>query len=204
MGATRATLAAEVDRIIGNRGLAATSCITWVQRAHQIFQTMVEVPEARQFASVVIAAGTLETSLPADFFSVKGVTYENGEKLVQVSVQRYDALDRTVEGKPSHYTIDNTYLNTWPKADAEYDVNLRYRARLPLMSTDQSTTGCAIEYDPVVLYLAVAMALLDFEEHDKARNYESAASRLIGSIGRRQHADLDDRNEPMGVIGLVI
>lgn len=203
MGATRSTLAAEVDRIIGNRGLAATACVSWVQRAHQMFQGMVEVPESKAFATVTVVENALSTALPADFYSVKAVTHDNGERLTQVSIQRYDTLDKTVMGRLTHYATDNDTLETWPKADDDYELSLRYRRRLPLMATDGATTECAEEFDTPILYMAVALGLMDFGEHDAAARFEAAAARIVATIQHRQPRDLDDRNEPLGVTGLV-
>jgi len=197
-------MAGEVDRIVGNRendGVFAQAKL-WVKRAHQDVTLNRRFKERVVTATDVTVASSPSITKPADYFSIKALRdTTNKRKLIQVSEQRYDSFDITQEGQPTHYTITDTTFDLWPTPDDVYTLHIRYRNRMSEMTADGHVSGIGTEWDQVIIFLAAAYGFADMNEDERAQGKETAAAKIARRIPIQEDLDLDDRDEPVAVLG---
>jgi len=195
----------EVDRILGNREDDATFALAkaWVRRAHQDMSTTKVFKEAIITAAGVTIASTQAVALPADFFSIYSLRdTTNKTRLVQVSNQRFDSFDNSLEGVPTHYTLSPTTMELWRTPDAIFNLQIRYRKRLAPMTADGATTLIGPEWDQILIFLAAAYGFYDHNETERAQSKEAVAARMAKRLNTTLDENLQDRDEATEAIGL--
>lgn len=206
--ATLLDLGGEVDRILGNRENDAVFALSkaWVSRAHQALTLSRQIPERKGVTTIPTVTTQWSYGLPADFFAIRVVrnnTLEDG-RLTQLGDQRFFNLDRGESGSPEYYIIEDGNLLVWKVPDAVETLEVRYWKRLNNMGVvgDAATTELGEEWDTPIILKAVSYGLKDRDDAEKADQYdrwaEREADRLLPKLGQ----DIEDRDEPVQVIGL--
>jgi hypothetical protein len=137
-------------------------------------------------ASATYTVSDEELALPCDFAGVQSFRIEGSPAtpLLYAPVEDFD--DAFGTGKPSRYSITDRIIFD-PVPDAEYEVRLRYRRRIPSLGTGCATNWLLRKHPDAYLYGALSQALIYFRDDDRQaiRNAYAAALSAIEADDKR-------------------
>lgn len=118
-----------------------------------------------------------EMSLPCDFAGVRSFRIEGSpaEPLEYARPEEFDGAFST--GKPTRYTITDV-ISFDPVPDAEYTARLRYRRRIPALSSTCASNWLLRKHPDAYLYGALSQALIYFRDDDRQAIREGYANAL--------------------------
>ena len=118
-----------------------------------------------------------EMALPCDFAGVKSFRI-NGSPAVPLEYAPVEAFDDAFgTGKPTRYSITDRFIFD-PVPDADYEVRLRYRKRIPALSASCSTNWLLRKHPDAYLYGALSQALIYFRDDERQVIRDAYASAL--------------------------
>lgn len=129
----------------------------------------------------MLTSTTLYTSgnsatLPSDFLAMDSVYINSGgerTRLVPFSEQgqsvRHDA-----SGRPYYYDVVGDEIVLMPTPDTNYDIEVRYYARLDALSADSDTNDVMTNYPGLYLYGALTHAAIWAQDEGLAQTYNAA------------------------------
>lgn len=107
-----------------------------------------------------------ESALPCDFAGVRSFRI-NGSPSEPLTYAKPEELDDAFStGKPTRYTITDV-ITFDPVPDAEYEARMRYRKRLPALSSTCATNWLLRKHPDAYLYGALSQALIYFRDDER-------------------------------------
>lgn len=136
------------------------------------FITLAEAQMNRELdCREMIAVATLtisdeDYSLPCDFAGVQSFRIEGDPAIPLVYVLPHELDDAFGTGKPERYTITDGFVFD-PVPDAEYEARLRYRRRLPSLSSSCTTNWLLRKHPDAYLYGALTQSAPYLRDDDR-------------------------------------
>jgi hypothetical protein len=122
-----------------------------------------------------------ESALPSDFAGVRSF-FVQGSPPVPLAYVKPEELDGSFRrGRPERYTITDR-ITFDPAPDAEYTVSMRYRRRLPPLSSTSSTSWLLQQSPDVYLNGAVMMGWLFLEDPAQAAAWGARFRDAIAAV----------------------
>ena len=149
-------------------------------------------------ATTTLTASSEVTNLPDDFLSVESLYTDTGSVRTNLTpiTEQSQATGHDRSGRPYYYAIHDLELTLMPVPDGEYDLTLRYYARLPDLENDTDTSAAMSRYRQVFFYNALAHAAVWAKDAEMAQLYNSAYTSALSRTNKR---DIKDRiSGPMG------
>lgn len=137
-------------------------------------------------ASATYTVSDEEMALPCDFAGVKSFRIE-GSPAVSLEYAPVEAFDDAFStGKPSRYSVTDRIIFD-PVPDAEYEVRLRYRRRIPSLGTGCTTNWLLRKHPDAYLYGSLSQALIYFRDDERQviRDAYAAALNAIEEDDKR-------------------
>lgn len=205
MAATRLSMRQEVIYMIGNRTELNTNADSWVARAYQHLTQTVEFPEAALETTIATVVGTRDYTLPTNYFSVYSARNNTVDKrIVQVSQSHYDALPTANTGPVDRYAVFIQTIKFHPTPASVESVQVRYRKFFAELAADDTAHELPAVWDSPIIWLAASYGFEHLNEIERARHYRSSTRNFVREQESRLSAELIDRNEAMGPIGMEI
>lgn len=136
--------------------------------------------------TITVTINDEEMALPCDFAGVQSFRIEGSpaQPLDYAKPEEFD--DAFGTGKPTRYTITDVFTFD-PVPDAEYEARLRYRKRIPALSSSCTTNWLLRKHPDAYLYGALSQALIYFRDDDRQviRNAYGAALEAIQADDKR-------------------
>lgn len=131
-------------------------------------------------ASATYSVSSEELALPCDFAGVKSIRIDGSpaQPLEYVPVEAFDSAFGT--GKPTRYSITDRLVFD-PVPDATYTIRLRYRRRIPALSSSCTTNWLLRKHPDAYLYGALSQALIYFRD-DERQVIRNAYAEAIAAI----------------------
>lgn len=117
-----------------------------------------------------------EADLPNDFLEAESVYINSGGSrtpLIPVT-EDSQSVHHDGSGRPYYYAVHKDTLTLMPAPDADYEVELRYYARLDGLSDDADTNDVLTLYPGLYLYAALTHAAVWAQDDDAAQRYNAA------------------------------
>lgn len=123
-------------------------------------------------------------SLPSDFLEMESAYIDSGGErtpLVPATEQnqsvRYDS-----SGRPFYYAVHGDEISLMPKPDTDYEIEVRYYARLSALSASTDTNDVITNYPGLYLYAALTHAAVWAQDEALAQVYNSAYTAEKNSV----------------------
>jgi hypothetical protein len=174
-----------------------TSVLSWLNRTGDTYLSsqasdIIVLTEARLNRLLLVnerlieATGTFADPLPvpADLWTVKSIVWETGGgeiPLRAVSLEEY-AMHVSSAGYPAVYTEFNGELLIAPTASGDYI--LRYYAKIPALSDNNTTNWLLTKYPDVYLWGALSEASSFINSDAKVQKFEAKFVTAIAEILR--------------------
>ena len=123
--------------------------------------------DVREMSSTMtVTISDEEMALPCDFAGVRSFRIEGSPAypLEYAKPEEFDGAFGT--GKPTRYTITDRIVFD-PVPDAEYEVRMRYRKRIPSLGTGMACNWLLKKHPDAYLYGALSQALIYFRDDDR-------------------------------------
>lgn len=115
-------------------------------------------------------------SLPSDFLEMESVYIDSGGVrtwLVPFSEQG-QSVRHDSSGRPYYYDVVGDELAIMPTADTDYDVTVRYYAKLDALSASSDTNDVLTNYPGLYLYAALTHAAVWAQDMELSQTYNAA------------------------------
>lgn len=145
-----------------------------------------ELDTREMVKTITVTISDEEMALPCDFAGVQSFRIEGSPALPLAYAKPEEFDDAIGTGKPTRYTITDV-ITFDPVPDAEYEARLRYRKRIPSLSSSCTTNWLLRKHPDAYLYGALSQALIYFrdDERQAIRNAYSAALEAIQADDKR-------------------
>lgn len=192
-------LALEVATIINHPDQATTDAFTWVNRAYAALANRVDFTELHSVQSIVTVVSQPNYAYPSNYFSTISLRDTSEQrKLRQLSTGDFDALDSSISGLPTHYSLfDQLYL--WPTPSDVRTLSHRCRLTPAAMATGDFYIFPEVWEGAIVLG-AVALGFEHWNEFQLAAAYEAKQRNYIKLLVTGAADSLTDRNEAVAPI----
>lgn len=137
-------------------------------------------------ATTTVTISDEEMSLPCDFAGVRSFRID-GNPTAPLDYVTPDALDDAFgTGKPTRYTITDRFTFD-PVPDGEYEARLRYRKRIPALSSSRASNWLLAKHPDAYLYGALTQAVAHFDNDERTvfRSLYQAALDAIQADDKR-------------------
>lgn len=133
--------------------------------------------EMTGFATLTTSADSTDVDLPCGFAGVRSLCIDGSpdKPLQYAKPEEFDGANGT--GKPWRYTVTDVLVLD-PQPDAEYDLRLRYRKRIPSLSAYCRENWLLRKHPDAYLYGALSQALIYFRDDDRQVIRDGYASAL--------------------------
>lgn len=150
---TRTQLEDEVRFRVGDRTDINARITLAVQSAYDELVTSIRVPENQETSVMTTADGQSIYPGPTDLYAIVSIRNNtDGERLVPLDIRRYDRIDQTLSGKPTHYIWWRNEIIYTPIPDSTIRTMLmRYVRRLAGLTQTGTVTALPREWDEVVI-----------------------------------------------------
>jgi hypothetical protein len=183
---TYAHLKTAVADWLNKAGLSGvdTKAAEFIALAEAQMSRELDVREMTGLLTTTVSDG--EMGLPCDFAGVRSFRIE-GSPAQPLEYVQPDAFDRAFGvGRPCRYTVTDV-ITFDPTPDAEYEVSLRYRKRIPPLGTGMSCNWLLRKHPDAYLYGALTQAIVYFRDDDRTtiENRYAAALNAIEEDDKR-------------------
>lgn len=131
-------------------------------------------------------------SLPSDFLEAESVYIDdNGGRSPLIPATELGQATRYDEsGRPYYYAVHNDEITLMPEPDTDYEIELRYYAKLDDFSADADTNDVITAYPGLFLYGALTHAAIWQKDDESAATYNKA---YTAELTRLEKADTKRR-----------
>ncbi len=151
----------------------------------------------------------LNLTRPKDIYSIRLMANDNSRKLTYVPLRKLDEIvpytNQTGTGYPDWYTIRGEYVELYKIPNANYSLYIQH-SRWPAILSNETDTTPFVNIDPVIVTLAVEMALSSLE--GSSGDWFSRARQLLGLSVKEETARPDQvfvaqpfNPAPSGIVG---
>lgn len=176
---------------------------TFIRLAEVKFQRNMRVWQmvARSNANTLVTpAGVMSEylPLPADYLELKRARVTNAQlpqdPLTYTTMGEIDLLQSAaIEGDtPTSYTIVGNALRLGPIPDKQYNVEIVYYAKLPLLGTNAATNWLLLEHPDYYLYGSLLAAAPYLKDDDRMGIWQDIVEGPEGPTGARMGGILGD------------
>lgn len=153
--------------------------------------------------SVVRATATFDQeyeALPADYLEMENLTVldqPNPKRLQYITLNQYDEYKRsyTAAGVPLYYTLVGNQVQLLPVPGDSYTVEMVYYAKIPALSTTNTTNWLLTKHPDVYLYGALIQAAPYLKDDERVGTWANLYERSVGDT-----AVADERASYAGAI----
>lgn len=142
--------------------------------------------EMTGFVTLTTSADSTDVGLPCGFAGVRSLCIDGSpdKPLQYAKPEEFDGANGT--GRPWRYTVTDVLVLD-PQPDAEYDLRLRYRKRIPALSAQCTTNWLLRQHPDAYLYGALSQGLIYFRDDDRQviRNAYAEALSAIEADDKR-------------------
>lgn len=117
-----------------------------------------------------------EADLPSDFLEIESVYINSGgsrTRLLPVT-ELSQSVHHDSSGRPYYYAVHKDTLTLMPVPDDNYEIEMRYYAKLDALSADADTNDVMASYPGLYLYAALTHAAVWAQDDEGAQRYNAA------------------------------
>jgi hypothetical protein len=99
--------------------------------------------------------------IPSDFIKAKSLHHADGGRILTMAATEMNERRGGVDyepGKPTHVTLTAGQFELYPAPDGNYSVSLLYRARVPALADDNTSTWLLLDAPDVLLYASLGQS----------------------------------------------
>ena len=157
---------------------------TLIRKAEYRLNRMVLAPERETSVSVTTVATEQAVALPVDYRQMRTARLVADDGLVlepvTLNVLHSEYTDNT--GKPKVYAISEQSLQFGPVPDAAYTITLTYTAKLPALSTTNTTNWLLSENADAYVYAVLWQTAAWLEDIEAATAFRAEMFTIIEEI----------------------
>lgn len=194
-------LYAELRLLLGNVSSSAisdTRLTLWLNNAETELASAFQFFSTEKRATASMSVGQTEYSLPTDCIAIYDLR-DNTEKrkIRRAHYRKFDNIDVSVTGDPSHYIRYGNYLVLYPTPDATNTMQLRYCKTLTAMSTSTSTPTLPAPWHECILLGAEYRGWRAVGEYKRAALAKNEYLSMVRS--RSAEWEIEDSDEEFGL-----
>jgi len=164
-----------------NRTDLSTQIIDFIALAEADMNLALVENKMETTATVSITSGL--GTLPTDCLDILTVEMPNGDVLIPETDREADKYENA--GTSEAVTVSGSSLRITPPGDASFDVTLRYRQKVPALSSENVSNWVLASHPNAYLFGALGHAESFLVNMEKADEYRGAFGQAVaGIIGR--------------------
>lgn len=170
----------------------------WINDGLQELHIMLDLEARRTCAETPTVEDQERYLLPPDLIAtlvIRDLT--NKRRLLKMSIENFEQLDKTRSGKPKNYARIDRHIHLYPVPDGVYTLSMVYLKESTPLTAGTDVTELTAAYDRVVHLLAVRSAMIDLGEHEKATFFFQVAQNRVRAMP--DEFDLESENPAEGI-----
>lgn len=194
-------LVSELTSLLGNR---STNAIASARYYLWLNNTEIELASAFQFFQIekIVTApmvvGQSRYSLPTDLLAIYSLRDTTKKRKISRShYRKFDNLDLSTSGDPSHYVRFGAYFELTPLPNATNTMQLRYAKNLTPMTVAASEPSLPVPWHEIILLGAEMRGWKALGEVKRRLDAKNEYLALVKS--RRSEWEIEDSDEEFGV-----
>lgn len=160
---------------------------TLIRKAEYRLNRLVLAPERETSASVVTVAGQQSAALPADYRQLRSarLVADDGLILEPVTLNVLHSEYTDNSGKPVVYAISEQSLQFGPIPDAAYTITLTYTAKIPALSSTNTTNWLLTANADAYVYAVLWQTAAWLEDIEAATAFRAEMFAIIEEINEQ-------------------